>query len=93
MSTGGFDTSRPPLLRRRSADVPALPRLLVLAIVASVSVGCSSQKVSVEVGAPAPDISLVGANRERVLPQPLRLQDFREQTVVLAFFYKARTPG
>lgn len=72
--------------------MPALPRMVVLALVAA-SVGCSSREVSVEVGGPAPDISLVGANREGVLPQPLHLQDFRGQTVVLAFFYKARTPG
>jgi peroxiredoxin Q/BCP len=46
-----------------------------------------------EVGAPAPDFSLTGATREGVLPKPVRLADFKGQTVVLAFFYKARSSG
>lgn len=71
----------------------ALPRSMIVAVLACTSVGCSPRDVSIEVGAPAPDISLAGATREGVLPQPLRLQDFRGQTVVLAFFFKARTPG
>jgi peroxiredoxin len=67
--------------------------VLILAVVASSFAGCSPREVSVEVGSPAPDLSLVGASRDGVLPQPLHLQDFRGRTVVLAFFYKARTPG
>ena len=66
---------------------------MILAAVVSLSLGCSPREIPVDVGGPAPDISLVAADREGVLPQPLRLQDFRGQTVVLAFFYKARTPG
>jgi peroxiredoxin Q/BCP len=54
---------------------------------------CSSHKVSIEVGGIAPSISLTAATRAGVLPDPLRLENFRGQTVVLAFFYKARTPG
>lgn len=73
--------------------MPALPRSMILAVVACVFAGCWPRDVSVDVGAPAPDVSLAGANREGVLSQPVRLQDFRGQTVVLAFFYKARTPG
>ncbi len=45
------------------------------------------------VGATAPDFSLVGATREGVLPAPLRLGDLRDQTVVIAFFYRAKTRG
>ena len=46
-----------------------------------------------EVGAPAPDFSLPGATRYGVLANPVRLSDFEGKTVVLAFFYKARTGG
>jgi hypothetical protein len=46
-----------------------------------------------EVGAQAPDFELQGAAREGVLPEPIRLSDFRGKTVVLAFFYRVRTPG
>lgn len=46
-----------------------------------------------EVGALAPDFTLAGATRYGVLQQPVRLSDYRGKTVVLAFFYRVRTPG
>jgi cytochrome oxidase Cu insertion factor (SCO1/SenC/PrrC family) len=46
-----------------------------------------------EVGAAAPDFVLPGATRFGVLQQPVRLSDYRGKTVVLAFFYRARTRG
>lgn len=45
------------------------------------------------VGATAPDFSLAGATRYGPLRAPVRLSDYRGQTVVLAFFYQARTKG
>ena len=45
------------------------------------------------VGQLAPDFALVGASRYGVLRDSVRLSSFRGQTVVLAFFYKARTKG
>ena len=47
----------------------------------------------VPVGAVAPDFSLAGATRYGLLRGPVRLSDYRGQTVVLAFFYQARTKG
>ncbi|HMI48433.1 MAG TPA: hypothetical protein VK481_07170 [Gemmatimonadaceae bacterium] len=41
----------------------------------------------------APDFTLQGADRYGVLKTPVRLSDFRGSTVVLAFFYQARTKG
>jgi peroxiredoxin len=46
-----------------------------------------------EVGAVAPEFALVGATRNGVLPDTVRLNDFAGKTVVLAFFYRVRTPG
>jgi cytochrome oxidase Cu insertion factor (SCO1/SenC/PrrC family) len=46
-----------------------------------------------EVGTVAPDFTLKGATRYGVLASPVRLSDFKGKTVVLAFFYKARTSG
>ena len=46
-----------------------------------------------EIGAVAPDFSLPGATRYGVLAKPVRLSDFKGKTVVLAFFFKARTGG
>ena len=46
-----------------------------------------------EVGAMAPDFTLPGSTRYGLLQQPIKLSEFRGQTVVLAFFPKARTKG
>ena len=45
------------------------------------------------VGETAPDIEFVGATRYGILTEPVHLSDFRGETVVLAFFFHARTPG
>ncbi len=45
------------------------------------------------VGQTAPDFALPGARSGGPLPEPVRLSDLRGQTVVIAFFYKARTKG
>jgi thioredoxin-dependent peroxiredoxin len=46
-----------------------------------------------DVGQVAPDFSLPGATRYGLLSAPVKLSDYRGQTVVLAFFPKARTKG
>ena len=46
-----------------------------------------------EVGAVAPDFALPGATRYGVLRDPVKLSDFKGKTVVLAFFFRARTRG
>jgi peroxiredoxin Q/BCP len=45
------------------------------------------------VGTVAPDFTLPGATRYGVLAAPVRLSDFKGRTVVLAFFFRARTRG
>ena len=46
-----------------------------------------------EVGAVAPDFEMPGATRYGVLRDPIKLSDFKGKTVVLAFFFRARTRG
>ena len=46
-----------------------------------------------QVGAVAPDFTLPGATRYGTLRAPIHLSDFKGETVVLAFFFKARTKG
>jgi peroxiredoxin Q/BCP len=46
-----------------------------------------------EIGAVAPDFAIPGATRYGVLKDPVKLSDFKGKTVVLAFFFKARTRG
>ena len=48
---------------------------------------------ALEVGTVAPDFALPGATRFGTLKNPVHLSDFKGKTVVLAFFFKARTRG
>jgi hypothetical protein len=41
----------------------------------------------------APNFALAGATRYGLLKTPVTLADYRGRTVVLAFFYQARTKG
>ena len=45
------------------------------------------------VGDMAPDFALPGATRYGLLEEPIRLSDYRGETVVLAFFFRVRTRG
>ncbi|HTS87015.1 MAG TPA: hypothetical protein VMG41_00860 [Gemmatimonadales bacterium] len=45
------------------------------------------------VGDTAPDFTLTAATAQGIQSAPVRLRDLRDQTVVIAFFYKARTKG
>ncbi len=47
----------------------------------------------IAVGEVAPDFELPGATRYGLLENPVRLSDLKGNTVVLAFFFKARTRG
>jgi peroxiredoxin Q/BCP len=55
----------------------------------------SAQEASplLAVGEMAPDFALPGATRYGDLAEPVRLSDYRGETVVLAFFFRVRTPG
>ncbi|MEX2155512.1 MAG: hypothetical protein WD773_01595 [Gemmatimonadales bacterium] len=46
-----------------------------------------------EIGAVAPDFAMAGATRYGTLRNPVRLSDYKGKTVVLAFFFRARTRG
>ena len=69
----------------------SLALTLTLALVPTMI--AAQQSPPLEIGAVAPDFSLPGATRYGVLAKPVRLSDFRGKTVVLAFFFKARTSG
>jgi thioredoxin-dependent peroxiredoxin len=45
------------------------------------------------VGTMAPDFTLPGATRYGLLRNPVTLADFRGKTVIIAFFFRARTSG
>jgi hypothetical protein len=78
----------------RRAHLPlALAALALAASTASAQQPAPAADPMPEVGAPAPDFAISGATRYGVLRDPVRLSDFRGKTVVLAFFYRARTKG
>ena len=68
---------------------------LTLPLVAALAApgALAQEPAPLEVGATAPDFTLPGATRYGVLRAPVHLSDFKGKTVVLAFFYKARTKG
>ena len=70
--------------------------VLMLASVARIASAQQSQPAPAPgpaVGEMAPDFTVAGATRYGALRDSVRLSDFRGQTVVLAFFPKARTKG
>ena len=71
----------------------ALASLLLAASAASAQQPAPAAAPMPEVGALAPDFAIRGATRYGVLRDSVRLSDFRGKTVVLAFFYRARTKG
>ena len=66
---------------------------LAVCLLAAPSLLAAQQSKPLEVGAKAPEFSMKGATRYGVLAKPVHLSDFKGKTVVLAFFYKARTKG
>jgi thioredoxin-dependent peroxiredoxin len=73
------------------------PLYLALCIASAPAVLASQQTGSsvppLQIGAVAPDFTMNGATRYGVLARPIHLSDFKGKTVVLAFFFKARTSG
>lgn len=76
--------------------------LVAAALIVLGSIGASAQQTpaaaappapSLGVGDLAPDFRLRGATRYGLLATPVRLSELRGETVVIAFFYRARTKG
>jgi cytochrome oxidase Cu insertion factor (SCO1/SenC/PrrC family) len=78
---------------KRHSLALALPLLTALAAPMAGAQGQAAAPEPLQVGAAAPDFALPGATRYGVLKDPIHLSDFKGKTVVLAFFYKARTKG
>ena len=69
--------------------------LLAAALTAGAAAPAAAQESQdfLAVGEMAPDVEFTGATRHGILAEPVRLSDYRGETVVLAFFFRARTPG
>jgi hypothetical protein len=62
-------------------------------IAAAATAARAQDSIPLKVGDVAPDFTLRAATKDGASPAPVKLSDFRDQTVVIAFFYKARTSG
>ncbi len=80
-------------LNLRMRLLPAALALFALTGTAGAQQAAVPVPSSPEVGTIAPDFTLPGATRYGVLRDSIKLSDYRGQTVVLAFFYQARTKG
>jgi peroxiredoxin Q/BCP len=75
-----------------------ISRVVVAVAVGGLLVAVAAARAFAQDGGPkvgeiAPDFTLKGASRDGLRAAPIHLADFRGQTVVLAFFPKARTKG
>jgi hypothetical protein len=79
--------------------VGAVGRSLLAGLaVAALASTASAQQPAAEqkgprVGDMAPDFALTGISRYGILRDQVKLSDYRGKTVVIAFFFKARTRG
>ena len=73
-----------------AALLPGLAGTLAIGGAAPVS---AQESQLLAVGEMAPDFALPGATRYGALENPIRLSDYRGETVVLAFFFRVRTRG
>ena len=75
--------------------IPAIAALSILLALAAVPEAPAQEPETqpLAVGAMAPDFALPAATRWGALREPVKLSDYKGSTVVLAFFFRARTPG
>ena len=78
---------------RRSLQLGAAVLLCAGSVASSQQAQPGSASTAPDVGQSAPDFSLPGTTRYGPLREPVKLSELRGQTVVLAFFPKARTKG
>ena len=86
------------MLHRARVAMLSIATAASLATIGQVAQGQSTAAAAAVPAGPtvndvAPDFILQGADRYGLLKTPVRLADFRGRTVVLAFFYQARTKG
>ena len=74
-------------------------QLILLGLLAGAPLGAQqpaaapASRPELALGQPAPDFALPGATRYGLLRERIRLSELHGKTIVLAFFYQARTKG
>lgn len=77
----------------RSLAFAVLAAPLAVSLAAQQPPAATQDPAPLAVGTVAPDFTLPGSTRFGLLKDPIHLSDFKGKTVVLAFFFKARTRG
>jgi hypothetical protein len=96
VSSRTHSTDRGSMLGKRSAIVASVALVTASAAVAQQPANPQPAAPATPVpavGEMAPDFAIRGATRYGLIREPLKLSDFKGQTVVLAFFVRARTRG
>jgi len=72
-----------------------LPAVLLACVLWAAPLPARAQQAPepLAVGTVAPDFTVAGATRYGALARPVHLSDFKGKTVVITFFFKARTKG
>ena len=78
---------------RRAIALSAVALISAATANAQQPAAAAPKKPAPTLGAVAPDFTLPGATRYGVLAKPASLSDYKGKTVVLAFFFRARTRG
>jgi hypothetical protein len=86
-------SNRPIRVRAAGLALAVVASTGAIAVSAPSLAGQTDSSAAVQVGQRAPDFQAAGATRYGLLRDPVSLSDFSGKTVVLAFFYKARTKG
>ena len=71
----------------------AFPLAFALAVGVVAPLAAQDAIVPLAVGTVAPDFEIPGGTQSGVLDKAIKLSDFRGKTVVIAFFYRARSGG
>jgi thioredoxin-dependent peroxiredoxin len=80
-------------VRRKTVQLAATLLVVGSSLAIAQTPAPGSAATAPEVGQMAPDFTLPGATRYGLLKDAVKLSGLRGQTVVLAFFPKARTKG
>jgi thioredoxin-dependent peroxiredoxin len=80
-------------VRRKTVQLAATLLVVGSSLAIAQTPAPGSAATAPEVGQMAPDFTLPGATRYGLLKDAVKLSGMRGQTVVLAFFPKARTKG
>ena len=66
---------------------------VLLGLTALANAAAQDEQHFLAVGGMAPNIEVIGATRYGILAEPVKLNYYHGKTVVIAFFFRARTRG